>query len=185
MKVIGITGLMGSGKTEVCKYLESKNYPVIYADELGHQALEKESPIYFYLLKEFGTNNRKELAKIVFNQPEKLKKLEKLSHPVIFDLIQKEKKVFLNLQYPLIFIEAAVLYKINADKLCDEVWIIDAPEKEIITRLQKKGFKNDEILKRLSANTIKDHVSQADQVILNNGKLEELYKKIDQLTNKL
>jgi dephospho-CoA kinase len=185
MKVIGITGLMGSGKTEVCKYLESKNYPVIYADELGHQALEKESPIYFYLLKEFGTNNRKELAKIVFAQPEKLKKLENLSHPVIFDLIQKEKKIFLKLQYSLIFVEAAVLFKMNVDKLCDEVWIIDAPEKEIISRLQKKGLKNDEILKRLSANPIKDYVSKADEVILNNGKLEELHKKIDELINKL
>jgi dephospho-CoA kinase len=185
MKVIGITGLMGSGKTEVCKYLESKNYPVIYADELGHQALEKESPIYFYLLKEFGTNNRKELAKIVFTQPEKLKKLENLSHPVIFDLIQKEKKIFLKLQYSLIFVEAAVLFKMNVDKLCDEVWIIDAPEKEIISRLQKKGLKNDEILKRLSANPIKDYVSKADEVILNNGKLEELHKKIDELINKL
>jgi dephospho-CoA kinase len=111
---------------------------------------------------------------------------KEMSNTKIFGIpLKKEKKVFLNLQYPLLFIEAAVLYKINADKLCDEVWIIDAPEKEIITRLQKKGFKNDEILKRLSANPIKDHASQADEVILNNGKLEELYKKIDQLTNKL
>lgn len=91
MILIGITGIMGSGKSTIASILKKFNIPVIDADEISRRVTRKNGPAYDQIVKFFskdilnsnGEIDRKKLARIVFNDPLKKKKLEDIIHPLV------------------------------------------------------------------------------------------------------
>lgn len=133
MILIGITGIMGSGKSTIASILKKFNIPVIDADEISRRVTRKNGPAYDQIVKFFskdilnsnGEIDRKKLARIVFNDPLKKKKLEDIIHPLveqernkmIEEIKEKSKNAIIALDIPLLFearLEKSVNYIICA-----------------------------------------------------------------------
>lgn len=145
MKVLGITGGVGSGKTTVLDYLgRTYGARIIQADKAAHFLQEPGQNCYDKITEAFGngilnrdqTINREKLSEIVFQDPENLEKLNRLVHPAVKEYIvteiEREKK---RKQAPFLVIEAALLIEDRYDVICDEIWYIFAPEEVRIQRL--------------------------------------------------
>ena len=138
MKIIGITGGVGSGKSEVLKFLE-KNYQatVCEADKMAHKLQMPGERCYERIVEHFGAEvlddekeiDRKKLGAIVFADAEELQFLNQMIHPEVkrdfLERIQSERMKGTTL---LIF-EAALLLEEHYEEICDEVWYIYTEKK--------------------------------------------------------
>lgn len=151
MKVLGITGGVGSGKTTVLDYLDRMyGARIIQADQAAHFLQEPGQDCYDKITEAFGegilnedyTINREKLSGIVFGDRQKLEKLNKLVHPAVKEYIvseiklEKERK-----KVPFLVIEAALLIEDRYDEICDNIWYVFAPEEVRIQRLcRSRGY---------------------------------------------
>ena len=87
--IIGITGSFGTGKTTVASMFKKHGFEIIDVDKLYHDDFYKNRSLKKEIKKEFGTLDRNELKKIVFNDYSKLKKLNKITHPLIIKKTQR------------------------------------------------------------------------------------------------
>lgn len=138
--IIGVFGLICSGKSSFSKMLaENLNALYIDADKIGHSALiEKKDDILklFYnddILDIDNNIDRKKLGKIVFNNKEKLKLLESVSHSYIFEKI----KELINTTDKDIVIEAALIMRTDIYKLCNSLIYVNSRTSSIIKRMKK------------------------------------------------
>jgi dephospho-CoA kinase len=173
--IIGITGNFGSGKTTVANMLKKLGYSVIDADKIGHDILKKE--VKKQVLKVFGKDilkknqiDRKKLGKIVFNDKSKLKKLNKITHPIIIKKINKKIKSIKNKK---IAIDAAVLIEAKWYKICDKVIVVKISRENQLKRAKNKEYAKAIIKSQLPQNK---KLKYADFVIDNN-KLKLSVKK--------
>ena len=156
MKVLGITGGVGAGKSTVLSYMEKRwNAFVIQADLVGHLVQEPGKKCYEKIVEVFGKEildeksriDRGRLAEIVFGSEEKRILLNRIVHPAVKEEILgeiayvKEKG-----QYSLIIVEAALLLEDHYDSFCDDVWYIFATEKVRGKRLmESRGYTEQKI----------------------------------------
>lgn len=142
MKIIGLTGGIGSGKTTVAGFFKELGIPVYIADNaarvLMNSSAEVKSQITDLLGLEAYNNgipDRKYIASKVFNSPENLQKLNEIIHPAV----EKDFKIWLESQSaPYIIYEAAILFETGKFKKCDAVILVTAPYEIRIQRLQKR-----------------------------------------------
>ncbi len=186
-KIIGLTGPIGAGKDSVAKILADQGAIIIDADAIGHQLLENESPVSRQITKAFGSTikqrdgsvNRKKLGKIVFSDPEKLSKLNQLTHPAIFEKISAQTAFDKEGGRKLSVINAALLFEIGLDLLCDQIWLVEAPAKLRLARLMKKGLsKKDALLRIAIQGNFENFVPQVDQLIVNDGTKAALKRQV-------
>ncbi|NLM12928.1 MAG: dephospho-CoA kinase [Epulopiscium sp.] len=149
MKVIGLTGGSGSGKSTVVFLLSqlTKVY-IIDADKIGHQIILKGKPAYYDIIQHFGREilneegevNRKRLGEIVFSDKDSLNILNKITHPRIREEIIKTIKQIKqsSSSYNYIVIDAALLIEVELHKIVDEVWAVYADEEKRIQRIMKR-----------------------------------------------
>lgn len=192
MKIIGITGGIGAGKSSVLNYIQ-KNYNarVIVADQIAHMLEEPGQPCYYSIVEEFGSNilnadmtiNRQRLAYIVFEDEKKRLKLNAIVHPKVKEYIigeiKKEQEVG-NLTF--IIIEAALLLEDRYDLICDEVWYIYAKEDMRRQRLKNsRGYSDDKINYIMKSQlTEEDFRKKCDIVIDNNQEEYDTQIQIDE-----
>jgi len=194
MKIIGLTGGIGAGKTTVAEYLAEKGFPVIDADKLAREIVEPGMKALKTIELEFGIDminldgslNRKKLGDAVFSDREKLLKLNRITHKEILDKIKMEILGFERDNANLIFIDAPLLFETGIDSMVHETWVIDAPVNLRNERVKKRDLMNDEDIKSRIANQMEQHIknAKATVVIDNSLGMEELHKKIDQLIKK-
>lgn len=141
-KIIGLTGGIGSGKTTVAKYLESKGIPVYIADLEAKKIMETESVIG-KIIDAFGSEiiddgkvNRSKLAGLVFNNPEKLKVLNSIIHPEVKNHFTNWVKLHEN--FPFVVKEAAILFESGSYKDCDKIILVTAPKEIRIKRVMER-----------------------------------------------
>lgn len=181
-KIIGLTGGIGSGKTTIAKYFQSFGIPVYIADDEAKNIMQSSEIIaaikntFGEAIFEHGTLNREKLAKIVFNEPEKLEKLNNIVHPAV-------KKHFEHwlLQYkkiPYVIYEAAILFESGRYKDCDFIITVTSPvDKRIQRVIERDKTTRELVLKRINAQWADEkRISKSDFVIenisLENAKLE-------------
>ena len=188
---VGITGLIGSGKTEAAKYIERTGYPVLFMDQVGHDVLYDLSIIKI-LISVFGKRildssnriNRKKLSEIVFNDQKKLDSLNAILHPKMNELAKEWITMEFEKGVKVVFLEAAILFKMGMNKYLDLTVLIKAAEKDIIKRIMKRDNKPPKEIEKI-LQTQKMNEEKVDYVIMNNGTLKDLYKSCDDLLEKL
>jgi len=133
--VIGITGSIATGKSTVTNYLLNKGYKVIDADKIVHRLLSTSSVLSEISLA-FGKDLivdgvlvRKLLARIIFNDEEKRKLLNKIIHPKVIKEIEEETKEYKGKIDNLIFVDIPLLYEENLEYLVDKIVVVYVPKK--------------------------------------------------------
>jgi len=185
---VGITGGIGAGKTTVCKIFEELGAKVIYADELAKEIMENDESLKKKIKKIFGEKsyiggklNRKFIADIIFSSDEKRKLLESIVHPAVIKRILSDlKKIADEGKYNFVIVEAALIFESGFDKELDYVLVVDADDEIKIRRIMERDkCSKEEVLKRMRAqldSKIKREL--ADMVIINDGDIDELRKKV-------
>ena len=183
-KVIGITGSMGSGKSEIKRYL-STMYPVLDCDWVNAKLLEKGQAGYIKLndlgiakLDESGNILKQEMARFMFSKEENRTLVEGILHPLIFEYMnqwidEQETNV--------VFVEMPLLFEIDAKSHFDSVWCVVTDLKVALMRLQTyRNFTEEEAMVRLEKQMDPEaKMKQSEVVIMNNGTIEQLHEQID------
>jgi dephospho-CoA kinase len=185
-KTIGLTGGIGSGKTTIANYFQSKGIPVYIADDEARKLMQSEV-ILEAIKNSFGESIfkngvlvRQKLAEIVFNDAEQLKRLNSIIHPAVKDHFKEwleHKKDF-----PFIIYEAAILFENDNYKNFDAIITVTAPLETRIQRVANRDKSTKEhILKRMQAQwTDEERISKSDYVIENTD-IEETKIKIEEI----
>ena len=194
IKIIGVTGNSGSGKSTVSQILKSFGGYLIDADKIAHEVVFNDKEIYVDLIKNFGTDilkddslelDRKKLGDIVFRNRKKLKLLNSITHPhIIRSMINAIKEFyFFRDEYKYIVIDAPLLLETGLDKISNEVWLIEANLKNKIKRLKERDkISHKSIMYRLKNQMPFEKAKKfADIIIQNDGTYDELKDKITQI----
>lgn len=185
---VGITGSIGSGKSEFTRLAEQLGFPVIRADDISNEILATNPDVRKQVSKKFGNEaflnnkpNKSYLAKIVFSDPVKLRELERILHPLVIKEIEKRKKEIFQKQN-VIFIESALIYEADLEALFDFVVLITADREVRLKRKLLQGMSEEDFIKR-EMNQIPDDEKRkrADFIFINNGSIEELKSKFELL----
>lgn len=192
MKIIGLTGGIGSGKTAAARMLAEIGAPVIDADRVGHETYLPGTPGWQQVVGEFGREvvaadgsiDRKRLGGIVFGDSAKLARLNAIVHPLIRQAIAAKLAAAQAAgNHPGIVVEAALLVEAKWDALVDEVWLVTAPRAAIEDRLvSQRGLDRAAIAARMAAQ-LDDaaRAAQADVIVDNSGSLETLRTTLERL----
>lgn len=190
MKVIGVTGGVGAGKSTVLRYLEERYCArVIQADQTGHEVMEPGEEAYGRVVAEFGGQilsadgriDRRVLGGLVFADGEKLKKLNAIVHPAVKKEILKRIAQAGAENEAYTVVEAALFFEEKYDAFCDETWYIYTNEAERRRRLKRSRGYSDERINQIVRNQ-KSHgelLKRCDCVIDNNGTAEDTCRQID------
>lgn len=191
MMVIGLTGGIGTGKSEAARYLTSLGAALIDADQVGHEAYRPHAEAWQRVVQTFGPNilqpdnqiDRPALAAIVFADPDQLAQLNAIMHPLMAKMVQTKITALQTQGAPVIIVEAALLYEAGWDSLVHEVWVTDAPETAVIRRLaQRNGLTETEARKRLDSQMSRpERLNRADAIIDNSQDLPALHQAINGL----
>jgi len=192
MLLIGITGGIASGKTEVAKVFQKKGAIVLSGDEIGKDVVEKNPALLKKLIKTFGKEildskkrlKRKKLGEIAFSSYPLTKKLNEIVHPYLLkNLKLKINNLKRKKHKGVVVIDAALIVEWGLEKDLDYLIFVDCPEKERIKRLiQKKTYTEKEAEQRIKAQLPEaEKRKRADFIINNKEGLKELRKKANSL----
>ena len=197
MRVIGITGGVGAGKSAVLKYLKAiPGVRVLEADQVGHLLMEPGIECFQRIREHFGERviaedgslDRAAVARIIFSDKKELEWQNALMHPAIKEWIRQE------LEYErqqgtckLFVVEAALLIEDHYEDLCEAFWYLYTRPELRRERLKESRGYSDEKIDSIFARqrTDAEFRSHCREVIDNNGTKEELYGQIDLLLQKL
>ena len=195
MRVIGLTGGIGTGKSEVSRILQKLGALLINADCLGHATYRPKTDTWQRIVDTFGKGvvnedgeiNRKRLGEIVFSQPEAKAKLDSITWPEIAKLARRRIESLRSQETDTIVFEAAVLLEAGWDSLVDEVWITYSPRNAVIDRLKKRDhLPTEEINSRINAQIPLVETSKDGQILIENAStLEELNARVKFLLESL
>ncbi len=190
--VIGLTGNIATGKSAVAKMLERLGAQVIDADALAHQVMEKDSPVWQAVVREFGEGilsqdgsiNRQKLGSIVFADQVALRRLEALVHPAV---IARTRELIASSQQPVVVVEAIKLIEAGMDRTCDALWVVTCSQEQQLTRLvEQRGLTKEEARQRIEAQPPQEaKLALADVVIDNSGSLDETWRQVKREWDKI
>lgn len=195
MKVIGLTGGIGTGKSTVSKMIQSFGISVIDADEVSRSLLSSGSEYSVQVAELFGDQvldqkgniDRKALADIVFTSEESRKKLEHLLHPLVRLEMEKRIQCLKDKGEELIVLDIPLLFEKGYwQNKVDEIWLVDTTQELQIQRIkERESWSEKEILNRIHAQMpLEKKRLLASKIIQNTGSLEELRNQIFDLISK-
>jgi len=184
MFVIGLTGGIGTGKTQVSGILSDLGATVINADLVGHEAYLPNTETWKEVVNAFGKGiltesneiDRRALGGIVFSDPEHLKTLNAIMHPRIFDMIRERLDILKEDGVKTAVVEAALLIEANWTALATEVWVLTSPSNDVVQRLLTRNNMTEETIRaRIDSQLPQDErVTYGDAIIENDGDLSKL-----------
>lgn len=192
MKVLGITGGVGAGKSTVLMYLkEHYGARVIQADQVGHLLQRPHESCYRRIVELFGstvlnadgTISRPKLGAIVYADPQKMARLNAIMHPSIRRWIKSEVEAEQKRGcVPFVTVEAALLLEDHYDEICDEIWYIHTDDAVRIKRLQESRGYSEEKCRRIMANQKNEcDFRAACQLVIDNSSdiVQNTYEQMD------
>ena len=190
MKVYGITGGAGTGKSEVIKMLQ-QNFGgcVIMSDEVARELMQKGNISYQLIVEYFGRDilmddgeiDRKKLADHVFNNKEALEKLNSMTHPYVKDEIRKLiAEAEASGECRFVALESAILLECGYEDICDEFWYVYTKPEIRRQRMKETRNYSDEKVDSVMRNQQPDEVffEQCSFVIKNNTTLSDVYAQL-------
>lgn len=196
MKVIGITGGIGSGKSLVAKIMIDKygaffiNTDKIAKEQMEIGGISYQGVVDYFgrnILAEDGTIDSKKLSKLVFNDKEMLQKLNDLTHPQVLEAVVNELKALGDMgEVKYAIIETALMIESGFDYICDEVWYVYSPEDVRKERLIKERNYSEQKINSILESQSKDEDFRRrfSTVIDNTGSKENLETQIDNILDK-
>lgn len=196
MKIIGITGGVGAGKTQILEYLNDKyGASICQTDKVAKKLQKKGGVCYAAIAEHFGSGilcengelDRSRLADVVFNDPKELEALNGIVHPAVKAevdrLIRQEERKNTN----LFIIESAILIEADYGSICDELWYIYVEDSVRRNRLYySRGYNNKKIDEIIAAQLPKEQfMKNCDRVIDNSGVFAETMLQLDQIVKDL
>lgn len=188
MKIVGITGGVGAGKSRILSILEEEyQAEIILADEVAKELEEPGMEGYRLLVEAFGDAilgedgaiDRSRLAFLIFQDEEALQKVNAIIHPITWTEIKRRVGIS---KAPLIAVESA-LFDEHSRELCEELWFVDTSEENRIERLMKnRGYSRQKCLDIMANQKSRAFFLQlSDVVIDNNGCLDEVRSQIAEM----
>ncbi len=195
MKVIGLTGGIGAGKSTVSVYLREKGYLILDADAIAHDITAKGSLVLDKIAETFGAEmilpdgnlDRKRLASVVFSDAEKKMQLEEITTKqvvkIIGDSVEELRK---HDEYDIIFVDAPLLFEAGVDVMTDFVWMVTADDDVRIARVMARDQADrEDVLRRIANQMDNDEKIRRSQEVIDNSKgKDELYQQIESLLMK-
>ncbi|PTJ07267.1 dephospho-CoA kinase [Staphylococcus simulans] len=188
--VIGLTGGIGTGKSTVSELLAVHGFKIVDADIAAREAVEKGSEGLEQVRQVFGDEaidengemNRKYVGEIVFNDDKMREKLNQIIHPIVRDLMERQKEAYLKEGFNVIM-DIPLLFENNLQDTVDETWLVYASESIQVERLMERNDLTQEEAKArvYSQISIDKKRRMADRVIDNRGTLLELKQNLEAL----
>ncbi|GBD26023.1 Dephospho-CoA kinase [bacterium HR30] len=189
MKVIGLTGGIGTGKSAAAQILAELGAEVIDADKVAHEMYAPGTPGWNAVVSAFGSDivgpegiiDRKKLGAIVFADPKERRRLEGILYPLVTAEIRRRIEALRSRgNVRVVVVEAALLIEAGWHELVDQVWLVTAQPKLVLERLQQqRGMSPQEIAARQQAQTNEETKRAfAHVVVENSGTLEELRERL-------
>ncbi|MFC1631990.1 dephospho-CoA kinase [Candidatus Omnitrophota bacterium] len=189
IKVLGLTGCFGSGKTTSAGMFKRLGAVVIDADQTYHQLIDSTGGVYKKIISVFGRDIlttrgeicRKKLGDEVFAEPKLLKKLIRITHPAIISSIkQRLKRLSRNQKQRLVLVDAPLLIEAGLLNIVDTLIVVKAKQGLIVKRLKKaQGLSKQMTIKRIRSQApLSVKVKLADYVIDNSGTLAQTRKQV-------
>ncbi len=196
MFVIGLTGGIGTGKSEVCRLLDEFGAEIIEADKLAHEAYEPSTPGWRQVVEAFGEGildaeggiDRQRLGGIVFDDEQARERLNGIIHPIVRELLEERIAGLERDGARVVVIEVPLLVEATKrqsrwTRMLDEIWVVTAPEEQRIERVRaRSGLDEMGVRARIaSQSTDREQLERADAVIDNSGTFEELRREVTEL----
>ena len=195
MKVIGLTGGIGSGKSTVSRFLAELGAVVIDADKVGHEALKPGTELWREVVTAFGRQtltpdgdiDREKLGEIAFSNPDSLVRLNRIMHPRLYEVVKAQIEECRRQGTGVVVLEAPLLIEAGWTSLVDKIWVTVASEATVLRRLQERtGLSEPESLARIRSQLAStERVRYADVTIDTDGELDELRARVEKLWRKL
>ncbi|MGN0680409.1 MAG: dephospho-CoA kinase [Candidatus Fimisoma sp.] len=196
MKIIGLTGGIGTGKSTVSDYLKKNGCMIIDADEISRKMTAKGAPALAVIKKTFGDRyvsadgelDRKALGDLVFGDSEKLGILQSIITEKVIDETKCRLKTLSDTKYDgIIVLDAPLLYECNMDDIADENWLVKSDNEVRIERVAARdNLTRDQIMARIDNQmSQREKEKRSDFIIDNSGTLDELYEQIDSLLERI
>ncbi len=190
--ILGLTGGIASGKSNIARTIKSYGIPVIDTDEISH-SLTKPSGLALPRLREhfgdgiFQENGeliRSALSAVVFNNPKELAALNAIMHPMIFE--EMERRLNTHAHEPIVVLEIPLLFETGSQRYCDEVWTVYVPYEEQLKRLIKRKIPKEQAIARIASQMpAEKRNEQSDQIIDTSGTYEQTRAQVDKLLQDL
>ena len=189
MKIIGLTGGIGSGKSTVSEILKEQGYLIVDADELSREVSKKGSPLLRLLVREFGiqiirddgTLDRKKLADLAFASQHGTRRLNELVQTAILvRAMELFNDMRMSREVDVCFFDVPMLYEAGWDKYTDSVWLVTAPEDIRLSRVVRRDHsRRQEVLARMKLQmTEEEKLKRADVILDNSGSEENLQEQV-------
>ena len=196
MKVIGITGGVGSGKSQILEYLNTKyGATICMADEVARGLQKKGTKCFDEIIEHFGKEildrngelNRSKLAEIVFSDNNELQVLNNIVHPAVKDEVLRIIREAECKSVELFVFESALLIEDDYEKFCDEIWYVHVDEETRKKRLiYARGYSEEKVDNIIAAQLEKkEYMRNCDRVIDNTGVFDEATMQIDSIIKNL
>jgi dephospho-CoA kinase len=191
--VLGLVGGIGAGKSEVARILGTMGYLVVDADKDAKAALDlpqvRDQLVQWWgmgILAADGSVDRKQVAAIVFGNPDDRRQLESLVHPIVradrSSVVQRARRE----GKAGVVIDAPLLFEAGSDKECDAVLCVDAPRKLRVERVKKRGWSEDDLAAREAAQIpIDEKKRRSHGVIMNDSDMVTLRRRVEEVCDKL
>ncbi len=191
MLVIGLTGGIGSGKSTVTDLFTQKGAPIIDADDIAHDIVQRGQPALDRIIDELGTQflttdgqlDRGELRSHIYNHPADKKRLESILHPLIFHEMQRQLST---VNFPYGILSVPLLFETNFQLHVQRIVVVDCPEQVQIKRVKLRDNLPIEDIKKIMSNQCSRayRISHADDVINNDCSQDKLAAQVQSLHDK-
>ena len=192
MSVIGLTGGIASGKSLVSAVLRQLGAQIVDADEVARLVVEPGTAGLAEIRQVFGDKilnpdgslNRKTLGNMVFADPDKLKRLNEITHPQIYKYFKNEIDNFhQHKDYPALILDVPLLIEAGFYRLVDEVWLVVVSKDVQVSRvMDRDGASREQALQRINSQmSVEEKQKYADVIIDNSGSTESTRQKVIEL----
>lgn len=189
-KIIGLTGGIGSGKSTIAGFFSDLGIPVYIADEEakklmdGPEVILRIQKLFEQDVIEESVLNRKKIAELVFNAPEKLKELNAIVHPAVrshfMQWVEKHS------DHPFVIKEAAILFESGTYKDCDKIILVTAPQAVRIQRVMRRdGVTENQVLERMSQQWSDEKKIALSDYVIQNIDIEASREKVNEILKEL
>jgi len=187
-KRLGVTGGIGSGKTTVCRIFRVLGVPLFVADVVAREMMEEDPSLRKEInaiagrdLYVSGSLDRRELARIIFNSPEMLQRVNAAVHPAVLKLFDQWAN---SSEAPYVIMESAILFEARADAFVDRVLTLSVPVEERIARVMgRNDLSREQVIERIKNQLEDAEREEQSYYVINNSDNEMIIPEILKIHN--